>query len=329
MANHSDQLFSTDDWVEIYRTTDEWEVKLIQATLGNQQIRCRPDYNRKERQTTLFVAPEHQIEALELVSRIGLAITDNQNAAQQLEEDEAGRRTAHRTAAKDNQIPKATPTALEEITVAEREGIGEIVHYIGQGYELHVGPEPYNIVDEDRWEEFTDFSAQRHEFSILLKHEYPELFQWLKYGKLMGEFIRLVESTYRDVPPPRRRHDRQPAQSCRIADVESSTNAADAKVCPIAKLSLWFSLASLLAVILQLPWYASITFSLLAIGAALGGKYRIDASRGGFKGKPIALIAIIVACIVIVITWQQHQSSPSESAALIMIPASGITKIDS
>ena len=328
MANHSDQLFSTDNWVEIYRTTDEWEVKLIQATLGNQQIRCRPDYNRKERQTTLFVAPEHQVEALELVSRIGLAITDNQDAAQELEEDEAGRRTAHHPAAEDIKIPKATPTALEKITVAEREGIGAIVHYIGQGYELHVGPEPYNIVDEDRWEEFTDFSAQRHEFSILLKHEHPELFQWLKYEKLMGEFIRLVESTYRDVPPPRRRRDHHVSQSV-ASHAELSTNAADAKVCPIAKLSLWFSLASLLAVILQLPWYASIALSLLAIGAALVGKYRIDASRGGLKGKPIALIAIIIACIVVVITWQQYQSSPAESAALMMIPASGITQINS
>ena len=32
----------THDWIEIHRTNDEWEVKLIQATLSAQQIRCRP-----------------------------------------------------------------------------------------------------------------------------------------------------------------------------------------------------------------------------------------------------------------------------------------------
>jgi len=322
MANHSDRLFNTDDWVEIYCTIDEWEVKLIQATLENRQIRCRPDYHRKERQTTLFVAPEHQLEALEIVSRIGLAITDNRDAAHQLEEDETDHRTPHRALTEDGQLPKATPTTLEEITIAEREGIGKIVHNVGQGYELHVGPEPYNIVDENRWEEFTDFSAQRHEFSILLKHEYPELFQWLKFEKLMAEFIRLVESTYRDVPLPRGRRNHQPAQSY-APDVECSTNVTDAKNCRIAKLSLWLSLASLLMVILQLSRYAGIVLSFLAIGMACVCKYRIDTSRGALKGKPIALVAIIIVCVVIAITWQQHQSSPPESAVLMMSPVPG------
>ena len=32
----------TSNWVEIYRTDNEWEVKLILATLNAQQIRCRP-----------------------------------------------------------------------------------------------------------------------------------------------------------------------------------------------------------------------------------------------------------------------------------------------
>ena len=40
VAQNSDLLFSTDDWVEIYRTTDEWESNLIQTMLCNKQIRC-------------------------------------------------------------------------------------------------------------------------------------------------------------------------------------------------------------------------------------------------------------------------------------------------
>ena len=78
MAQNNDLLFSTDDWVEIYRTTDEWESNLIQTMLGNEQIRCRPEYIRdadRRRQIILFVDPEDLVEALEIVSRTGLAIT--------------------------------------------------------------------------------------------------------------------------------------------------------------------------------------------------------------------------------------------------------------
>ena len=69
---------STDEWIEIHRTNDEWEVKLIQATLSAQQIRCRPIELKQERQTALLVAPEHEVTAMELVSRIGVAVTDNE-----------------------------------------------------------------------------------------------------------------------------------------------------------------------------------------------------------------------------------------------------------
>ena len=326
MAHHSDQLFSTDDWVEIYRTGDEWEVKLIEATLQNQQIRCRPDYDRKLRQTTIFVAPEHQVDALEFVSRIGLVITDNQSPMPRSDEDEAGRnQTSHQMIDGDNNLPKATPSVLEEVTVAEREGIGQIVHYIGHRYELHVGPEPYSIVEEDRWEEFTDLSAQRHEFSILLKHEYPELLAWLKYEKLMAEFIRLVESTYRDVPPPRQRRSRQPNPS-HPAIQQSETNPAEAKVCQIAKFSVYLSLVSLLAAVIQLPMYACTVFSVLAIGLALLGAYRINAGDGRLKGTPLVLIAIILAIIALAIGWKQHQSSPQQPDAPVTNTESGTAR---
>ena len=72
----------TPEWIEIHRTSDEWEVKLIQATLSAQQIRCRPIELREERQTAILVEPEHEVEAMELVSRIGVAVTDNEMATQ-------------------------------------------------------------------------------------------------------------------------------------------------------------------------------------------------------------------------------------------------------
>ena len=323
MAHQSDQLFSTDDWVEIYRTGDEWEVRLIETTLQNQQIRCRPDYDRKSRQTAIFVAPEHQVDALEFVSRIGLVITDNQTPSPGTDDDNAGRdQTSPQQNDADNNLPKAPPTALEKVTLAEREGIGKIIHYVGRGYELHVGFEPYGVVEEDRWEEFTDLSAQRHEFSILLKHEYPELLAWLKYEKLMAEFIRLVESTYREVPPPRQRRRRRPNQSRPTAG-QPETGSDSTKVCRIVIVSACLSLVSTLAALIQLPLYACAALAVAAIGLAILGAYRINAGDGERKGTPLALIAIILALIAMALAWRQSQSSPPQPEARIEDADSG------
>ena len=79
----------THEWVEIHRTSDKWEAQLIQTTLNAQQIRCRPIELREERQIALLVAPEHEVTAMELVSRIDVAITDNEMAAQSEEIAEA------------------------------------------------------------------------------------------------------------------------------------------------------------------------------------------------------------------------------------------------
>ena len=79
----------TNEWVEIHRTSDEWEAQLIQTTLSAQQIRCRPIELKAERQTALLVAPEHEVEAMELVSRIGVAVTDSEMSAQSEEAAEA------------------------------------------------------------------------------------------------------------------------------------------------------------------------------------------------------------------------------------------------
>jgi hypothetical protein len=304
VAQNRDRLFSTDDWVEIYRTADEWEVRLVQATLGNQQIRCRPVPDRETGQTRLLVAPDDEIEAREIVSRIGLAITESQYTTRPEAQEERRHATDEEVP-----LPRATPTALEELVIAEREGIGRIVHYFEQGYELQVGPEPYGIVEEARWEEFTDFSAQRQEFSILLKHEYPTLFQWLKQKKLMAEFIRLVESTYREVPPPNPRRERQRAPTSDSIDVD------DSRVSNLAKLSLGLAIVSLLFIWSD-PWYVSFSLALFAFVSGLFSKYRIDNSNGRLKGAWFAFIAGIVACIVIVLalTWKPHRPSPSDAS---------------
>ncbi len=312
MAKNNDILFSTDDWVEIYRTTDEWESNLIQTMLSNKQIRCRPEYMRnaaRQRHIILFVDPENLVDALEIVSKTGLAITneeyENQHAANESNPD-----LACAANPSESDLPQETPTAGKAIVIAEREGIGKIAHHVGRGYELQVGVTPYYMVEEARWEEFIDFSAQRQEFSILIRHEYPNLSQWLRRENLLPEFIHLVESTYRDVPPSRP-HNQQQTELA-----PDNASAADAQISRLAKFGLWVSLVSLLGVIVHLPWYASLMLALLAAVTGCVAKFQIDRSGGTLKGNLIAFLAIIIACIVIAMAWRQRQPSPSEPSDL-------------
>ena len=71
----------------------------------------------------------------------------------------------------------------------------------------------------------------------------------------------------------------------------------------LAKFGLWVSLVSLLGVIVQLPWYASLILALLAAVVGCVAKFQIDRSHGTLKGNLLAFLAIIIACIVIVIAW--------------------------
>ena len=231
----------TGEWVEIHRTSDEWEAQLVQTTLNAQQIRCRPIELKEERQTVLLVAPEHEVEAMELVSRIGVAVTDNEMATQS---EEAAKALKQRDMAvvQDDTNQQTAPEDSSELIMAEREGIGSVVYVAGQGYELRAGPEPYVTVPENDWEEFTDFSAQRQEFVILLRHEYPDLFEWIQEEKLLAEFIRLIEMTYQEGAPTPVPHRSSDAEEFDATPYH-----------PLAQLSLTVAVVSVIAVLFQCP----------------------------------------------------------------------------
>ena len=288
---------STPEWVEIHRTNDEWEVKLIQATLSAQQIRCRPIELREERQTVLLVEPQHEVEAMELVSRIGVAVTDNEMATQAEEAAEALKQR-DMTVVQEDRSQQIDPGDSTEIVFAEREGIGSVVYMAGQGYELRVGPEPYVIVPERDWEEFTDFSAQRQEFVILLRHEYPDLFEWIQDGKLLAEFIRLIEMTYQEGAPPLPHR----ASAATDADEFDATPYH-----PLSQLSLTVAVISLIAVLFQIPWQVNLVLAVIAVASAVVAKYQIDISDGASTGVPMALSAIVLACLVVVFAWWLSQ----------------------
>ena len=122
MAQNSDLLFSTDDWVEIHRTADEWEAKLIQTTLGNQQIRCRSESHRgddRQRRILLFVAPDDRVEALEIVSRIGLVVAHEASVKPRGREAEDAAQPDLKSWSTD-ELPSASPAAVESIMIADR-----------------------------------------------------------------------------------------------------------------------------------------------------------------------------------------------------------------
>ena len=302
-ARQVSQLFGeaigdTREWVEIHRTSDEWEANLIQTTLNAQQIRCRPIELKEEGQTALLVDPEHEVAAMELVSRIGVAVTDNEMAAQSEEAAEALKQR-DMAVVQDDATTTSDPGDASELIMADREGIGSVVYISGQGYEIRVGSEPYVTVPENDWEEFTDFSAQRQEFVILLRHEYPDLFEWIQEEKLLAEFIRLIEMTYQEGAPTVVSH-----RHSGVSDVEE----LDATPYhPLAQLSLTVAVVSLIAVLFQVPWFVNLVLAVVAVAAAVAAKYQIDASEGASTGIPMALSAIVLACLVVVFAWWLEQ----------------------
>lgn len=294
----SEAIGDTSEWVEIHRTSDEWEANLIQTTLNAQQIRCRPIELKEEGQTALLVDPEHEVEAMELVSRIGVAVTDNEMVVQSEETAEALKQR-DMTVVQDDTTQDSDPGDSSEVTMAAREGIGSVVYVTEKGYEIRVGPEPYVTVPETDWEEFTDFSAQRQEFVILLRHEYPALFEWIQEEKLLAEFIRLIEMTYQEgAPTPVSR---------------GNSNVADAEELdatpyhPLAQLSLTVAIVSLIAVLFQVPWTVNLVLAVATIVSAVVAKSQIDANEGKSTGIPMALSAMVLACLVVLFAWWLDQ----------------------
>lgn len=288
----------THEWVEIHRTGDEWEANLIQTTLNAQQIRCRPIALKSEHQTALLVAPEHEVEAMELVSRIGVAVTDNEMVARS-EETANALKQRDMAVAQEDAPQDSDPGDSSVVTMAAREGIGSVVYIAGQGYEIRVGPEPYVTVMESDWEEFTDFSAQRQEFVILLRHEYPDLFEWIQEEKLLAEFIRLIEMTYQEgAPTPISRGNSE------VADTEALDTTP---YHPLAQLSLTVAVISLIAVLFQVPWTVNLVLAVAVIVSAVVAKSQIDASDGTSTGIPMAVSAMVLACLVVAFAWWLEQ----------------------
>lgn len=304
-----EEVGDTSDWVEIYRTGDEWEVKLIQATLGAQQIRCRPVQVKQERQTALFVAPEHEVTALELVSRIDVAVANNEVESLSGEMAETLKQRDMAAITEEDQLMTADSG---EMILAQREDIGSVVYVAGQGYELRVGPEPYTTIAENDWEEFTDFSAQRQEFVMLLRHEYSELFEWIQEEKMLAEFVRLIEMTYQDDAPV-------PVLQRQYSDVSDTEEIDTTPYNSFALFSMTVAVISLITLFFRVPWLVNFVLAAVVILSGVIALFRIrmQAERvtDGEKtvGMPMALSAIVLACLVVVFAWWLEQRPEPEA----------------
>ena len=304
-----EEVGDTANWVEIYRTSDEWEIKLIQATLGAQQIRCRPVPVKEERETALFVDPEHEVTALELMSRIDVAIADSELTSQSEERAEALKQRDMAATAEDNQ---QSVMDSGEILMAQREDVGSVVYVAGKGYELRVGPEPYITVAEKDWDEFTDYSAQRQEFIILMRHEYPTLYEWIQDEKLLAEFIKLIEMTYQDgapVPVPPRQY----------TDVSETEEIGTTPYNAFALLSMTVAVISLITVLFRVPWQANFVMAAVVVVLGIIALFRIrmqsESLTEGEKtvGMPMSICAIVFACLVVVFAWWLSQRPMPEA----------------
>ncbi len=304
-----EQVGDTANWVEIYRTDDEWEIKLIQATLGAQQIRCRPMQAKDERKTVLFVDPEHEVTALELISRIDVAITDSELSSQSEERAAALKQRDIAATAEDNQ---QSVMNSGEILMAQRDDVGSVVYVAGQGYELRVGLEPYITVAEKDWDEFTDYSAQRQEFIILMRHEYPTLYEWIQDEKLLAEFIKLIEMTYQDgapVPVPPRQY----------TDVSETEEIDTTSYNSFALLSMTVAVISLITVLFRVPWQANLVMAAIVVVFGVIALFRIrgqaESLTEGEKtvGMPMSICAIVFACLVVVFAWWLSQRPVPEA----------------
>jgi len=267
--------------VLIYTTQDEWEARFLRAALLNENIRCKMQSDGKG-SIGFLVAEQDRIEAMEVVSRVSLASTEFELDEDESEESIDSEESKQEEDNIEEIIPKAAPTSTKKEVIAKREGIGEIIHHVGRGYELKVGPVTYPMISEDRWDEFLNFSAQRQEFSFLLKNEYEDLYNWLKEEKMMSEFVRLVESTYREVPPP------HPAKKKKTKPINN-----------LVKLSLVLAFTGVLAIIFRFSWYAELALAISAGITGLIAKYQLEQNEGKESGRILAILSIIISCAVI------------------------------
>ncbi len=204
------------DWKTVYTTTDQWEAELVRSALVNQNIRAiigtekfvHNITGKNEHRNSVSVH-ESKLKEAELIIRRTLMVLAKKDEiiAEQAEIEAKG--DFDETKEEFDTTDILVRPIDEPVLLAEKEGIGKIFFYEEKDiYELRLDMEFYkesHFMNGEEWDEFTNFSAQRQEFFILLKEKYPKLASLLKEKKMRPDFLKLIEYSYGKSQPPRKK----------------------------------------------------------------------------------------------------------------------------
>lgn len=205
-------LMGKSDWTFIYESTDAWEAELIRSALINSNIHATVRSDKyvinsdgKKKRSYVVLTPQSKLDEAQLVLENALTVLSNKDKFMQQQEElesqiEKGK-LIDEIQEKPEPIPIGEPTLL-----AEKQNVGKIFHYKENDvYEIRLEFDFYkqsHFMDYEDWDEFTNFSAQRQEFFILLKEKYPKLAFLLKENKKRPDFLKLIEYSYGKSQPP-------------------------------------------------------------------------------------------------------------------------------
>jgi len=206
---------SRSDWREIYSSTDAWEAELVRSALITEDISSTVksdeyvvDASGKKRRNYSVIVPESSFDEAQLVLERALLIISNKDKIIQEHE----KLESEVVKKKDKKIvdeEKVSEEKLsdEPVVIAEKQGVGQIIHYEANDvYELRLDFDFYknsHFMNAEEWDEFTNFSAQRQEFFILLKERFPKLAELIKEHKKRADFLKLIEYSYGKSQPPK------------------------------------------------------------------------------------------------------------------------------
>jgi len=198
---------------EVYTTTDSWEAELVRSALINEMIKAdirtnviKDSSGKRIRRYSVSV-PDVKIKQAELViQRTSMVISRKDEIIAEQEKMESEDELSV-IEAEQYVIPGERPTG-EPVLLAEKDGVGKIFYHEEKDtYELRLEMDFYkesHFMNAEEWDEFTNFSAQRQEFFILLKEKYPRLAGLLKEHKKRPDFLKLIEYSYGKSQPPAR-----------------------------------------------------------------------------------------------------------------------------
>jgi hypothetical protein len=206
------------DLNSIYSSTDAWEAELVRSAMINEGVSATVKSNeyfvdvsgKKRRRYAVFV-PESSLDEAQLVLKRALIIISNKEKII-LEQEKIEYQIAQgkdKDKVEGKKVPEPKPSG-EPLVIAEKQGVGQIIYYdINDVYELRLDFDFYknsHFMNAEEWDEFTNFSAQRQEFFILLKEKYPKLAELIKEHKKRADFIKLIEYSYGKSQPPKTKH---------------------------------------------------------------------------------------------------------------------------